>query len=253
MTAYVSEIFSSVQGEGPNIGRHHLFVRLYGCHLQCRFCDTPETVTSLQPKQYRPSAIRMHQTDVTVPNPVDPTQLSELIGRVDRAEGPHDALAFTGGEPLLQADFLAQLLPQLQADGHRIYLETAGDLTAALAKVSPWIDVIAMDIKLPSSAGQNPRWQHHRDFLTEALRSDAFVFIKTVVNSTTCDQDIEAARDLVADLAPETPFILQPMSPVASATDTCDTRKLYHWRELLCKRLCDVRIIPQVHRFMGLR
>ena len=40
MTAKVSEIFLSYQGEGPYVGSHQLFVRFYGCNLKCVFCDT---------------------------------------------------------------------------------------------------------------------------------------------------------------------------------------------------------------------
>ena len=40
MKTYVSEIFSSVQGEGPHVGERHLFIRFCGCHRACQFCDT---------------------------------------------------------------------------------------------------------------------------------------------------------------------------------------------------------------------
>ncbi len=42
---YLSEIFVSFQGEGLHVGRRHLFLRLSGCHLRCRYCDTPGSLT----------------------------------------------------------------------------------------------------------------------------------------------------------------------------------------------------------------
>jgi len=44
MTAFVDEVFSSVQGEGPRIGERHIFVRFQGCNIRCRYCDTPAAI-----------------------------------------------------------------------------------------------------------------------------------------------------------------------------------------------------------------
>ena len=43
MDANLVEIFSSVQGEGPDVGASTLFVRLGACDLRCRWCDSPHT------------------------------------------------------------------------------------------------------------------------------------------------------------------------------------------------------------------
>ena len=40
MNIYLSELFSSIQGEGPFIGERHFFIRFSGCHRKCIFCDT---------------------------------------------------------------------------------------------------------------------------------------------------------------------------------------------------------------------
>jgi len=56
----VSEVFVSFQGEGVHAGRRHLFVRLGGCPLRCRYCDTPESLVPtaqcriLGPDELRP-------------------------------------------------------------------------------------------------------------------------------------------------------------------------------------------------------
>ena len=201
-SVHVSEIFSSIQGEGTELGKAHLFVRLYGCHLQCRFCDTPETVTGLQPPKFRPPSFRFLEADERIENPCSAEQLYTLIQKAEVEHGPHDAVAITGGEPLIQAQFLTRLLPLIREGGQRIYLETSGDLVGALAVVQPWIDIIAMDLKLPSSAGQRPRWRLHRDFLAKALEGTASLTIKVVVHNTTTDADICEARNLVGVIGP---------------------------------------------------
>ena len=41
--SYLSEVFSSIQGEGLYVGDRHLFVRFAGCNLNCQYCDTPDS------------------------------------------------------------------------------------------------------------------------------------------------------------------------------------------------------------------
>jgi len=43
ITAPITEIFSSFQGEGPHIGERQVFVRFSHCHLHCAYCDTAMT------------------------------------------------------------------------------------------------------------------------------------------------------------------------------------------------------------------
>ena len=40
-SAYIDEIFASIQGEGPWIGQRHIFIRFRGCDISCQYCDTP--------------------------------------------------------------------------------------------------------------------------------------------------------------------------------------------------------------------
>ena len=88
------------------------------------------------------------------------------------------------------------------------YLETNGILYQELAEVIDGLDIIAMDIKLPSSTQCRAYWQEHKQFLKIALEKD--VFIKAVISSQTQKQDIEEAVDLVASISPNVMFILQP-------------------------------------------
>src|SRR5882757_3586568 len=100
MKGYVSEIFSSFQGEGLFAGRRHLFLRLGGCNLRCGYCDTPDSLE-------RTEACRVHQLDGSAldkPNPLSPREVSELLEPFLSVPGLH-ALAITGGEPLVQAGF----------------------------------------------------------------------------------------------------------------------------------------------------
>ena len=88
--AKVSEIFLSYQGEGPFAGSRQLFLRFYGCNLECEYCDT--TLESY--KSFTKDS---------------------LLGKVMDFEDDYNELAVTGGEPLLYADFLSGFLPLYRA------------------------------------------------------------------------------------------------------------------------------------------
>src|SRR6185295_14199221 len=98
-----------------------------------------------------------------------PAACEEVERRVESLleERPHASVSVTGGEPLVHAAFLETLLPRLQARGLRTHLETNGTLAAALRRVIAAVDVVAMDIKLPSATGRET-WAEHREFLSVA-------------------------------------------------------------------------------------
>ncbi|HMO52010.1 MAG TPA: 7-carboxy-7-deazaguanine synthase QueE [Kiritimatiellia bacterium] len=255
-TARLTEMFSSIQGEGPYVGLRQLFVRFYGCHRRCVYCDSPETVTAWQPPGHQPSHFRLEQTPghrdfSDEPNPVTPDHLVALCARFERPPGLHHAIAFTGGEPLLHAGFLRETLPRLRERGWRSYLETAGDLYHELEKVLPVLDYCAMDIKLPSVTANEAAWGSHRKFLERCRDAGIDTFVKVIVSAETAPEDIREAVAVVADIAPALPFILQPMTPFGPARNAPSAAQLLQWQETARERLPDVRVIPQCHKMMG--
>lgn len=115
-TLPVAEIFGpTFQGEGPSTGQLAAFVRLGGCNLTCRACDTP----------YTWDASRYDlRTELT------PMTAAQIVSAVPA--GPR-LVVVTGGEPLLyrhratMADFVTTLIGQ----GRRIEIETNGTLHPA--------------------------------------------------------------------------------------------------------------------------
>ncbi|MEW6076109.1 MAG: 7-carboxy-7-deazaguanine synthase QueE, partial [Candidatus Omnitrophota bacterium] len=150
----ISEIFESVQGEGLFVGERHLFVRFYGCNLTCKFCDT--------------QLDRFEE--------YEPQQLLEVIQQ--RRNGS-TCVVFTGGEPLLQVSFLKEVAGRTKKTGFKNYLETNGSMPEALAEVIEHMDIVAMDLKLPTSTGMHGFFKAHKRFLEIAMRKDCF--LKTVV------------------------------------------------------------------------
>jgi len=118
----VTEIFASVQGEGLGSGRPTTFVRLTGCPLRCRWCDTA----------YAFEGGRW-------------MSLEEVLAEVEARGLPE--VTVTGGEPLAQRGCLP-LLEALCDRGYRVGLETSGALD--VGAVDPRV-VKVMDLKAPGS------------------------------------------------------------------------------------------------------
>lgn len=254
--AHLTEVFSSVQGEGPYIGFRQIFVRFYGCHRRCVFCDSPETVTAWQPAGFKPATYQFEQTsgqrDFSIrPNPVTTTGLLDEIRLLEKSSGRHHSVAFTGGEPLLHAGFLGELLPHVEHLGLKTYLETAGDLYTHLDPLLPWLDITAMDLKLPSVTHNEAAWGSHRKFLARCVEHDVEVFAKAIVSEETSEADLVEACRVVADASPASPFILQPMTPFGGARNAPRPEQLLAWQALCLNYLRDVRVIPQAHKMMG--
>lgn len=140
-TLLVSEIFSSVQGEGPHAGRPSVFVRLGMCNLSCSWCDTPytwlftderlEKVQSQTPPQLHAALPRVHSKKDELAK-YSPGDLLKAISRY--ARGNHNdrnarAVVITGGEPLLHAKPLGDhILPALISRGYEVEFETNGTM-----------------------------------------------------------------------------------------------------------------------------
>ncbi len=128
----VSEIFRSIQGESSFAGFPCVFIRLAGCNLRCRYCDT-----------------RYAQEGGNV------LPLDEIIRQV--TDFGIELVEITGGEPLFQQE-TPDLTRALLKRGHRILVETNGSLDIS---VLPERAIRIMDIKCPSS-GENHRvmWEN---------------------------------------------------------------------------------------------
>ena len=151
----IKEIFTSIQGEGTYIGQKHIFIRFSKCNLNCKYCDTDFK-----------SDLKEYSSD----------ELYNYLKNIDCG-----VISLTGGEPLLEAEFLEEFLKKYYLKlNKKIYLETNGTLTDKLAKIIDFVDIIAMDIKLKSATGQENKFVENDKFLK--IASEKETFLKVVFN-----------------------------------------------------------------------
>lgn len=107
----VSEIFTSFQGEGPYIGTPATFLRLYGCNLNCPWCDT----------------------DISTYEMLSVDDVAEIL-MTQMEFNNINLLVITGGEPTLQMEEIKRLIKELP-EGIKIQLETNGSIFEYLPEI----------------------------------------------------------------------------------------------------------------------
>lgn len=242
---FISELFSSIQGEGLLAGRRQIFVRSTECNLDCRYCDTEFRKSDIGKIESRPGSANL----IDVPQPMFLSDLTAIISDWHyQLPGAHHSVSFTGGEPLLYADLLAVLFPEIRKI-IPIHLETNGTMHLALGQVKAHIDFISMDMKLPSTAGCTEHlWDIHSLFLREALGCN--VSVKVVIGDTTDRDEISQVCDIISKVDKNTPLFLQPLT-LPDGTVGIKVPHLLHLQEVASSLLPDVRVIPQMHKLLG--
>lgn len=227
---YLLEVFSSFQGEGPYAGLKQVFVRLSGCHLRCVYCDTPDSWERSPAWTLRGE---------TRPNPVTVEETLEAV----RSFGPHPSVSFTGGEPVLQPEFVREAALGVRALGMKTYLDTSGTRAEQLARCADAIDIFAFDVKLPSCEGVRMDWEDSRRCLALARGRDAFV--KIVVMQDSREDEVAKAASIVPL---EMPIVLQPATPVNERTVSPDGAAIARFRAAVGR---ECAVMPQLHPLLG--
>lgn len=248
ITSSIVEIFSSIQGEGLLAGLRQIFIRFHGCELGCSYCDTPSSKLDEPPKFCHVEKNPGSGAIVPLYNPVSLATVSKLISEwVRLTPKAHHSISLTGGEPLQHGTTLIAWLPHLE----RIlptYLETNGILVNELKKCIEHLNFISMDFKLPSTTGLSNMWDTHRQFLTIAATKT--VSVKAVISSRTPVEEIRKSAEIISEVDANIPFFLQPLTGNDGKV-AIDPRTLLNLQEVAVSLLNNVRISPQMHKFMN--
>jgi organic radical activating enzyme len=141
------------------------------------------------------------------------------------------------------------LLELLRNKGIPRYLETNGTLPDRLEGVAELVDCISMDLKLDSAGGTGDRLAQHQEFLRRAAGRP--LFLKTVITASTDENEAVRAFAALAAVDRRITLILQPATGVAEVQPP-GSERMVRFFALASEHFEDVRIIPQLHRVMGL-
>ncbi len=240
-SANISEIFSSIQGEGPYIGHKQIFVRFSGCNFSCRYCDTDTGIHKFC-KIYD-----INNNYKKTANPVDYRDLLEITAGLK--PGLNHSISFTGGEPLLQAEFINKFLDEFTGKFPytKTYLETNGILADEMKLLIDKIDIVSMDIKLESSTKAPIPFKEHAGFIKALNSFNGDFFIKIIINENITQNEISRVKELMSFSKKRIQLILQPQSKQNL------TGKLPDLQNEFLKDLKDVRIIAQMHKYLNLK
>lgn len=217
----IKEIFESIQGEGPYVGVNQLFIRFTNCNLNCKYCDTD---------------FKSNAKEYTIEN---------LIQEINKHNEIH-SISLTGGEPLLEYIFLKEFLPKINK---KIYLETNGTLYKNLLEIIKYIDIISMDIKLPSTTNMQEMFNIHENFIKIAVENNKELFVKVVFDEKITEDEIIKTIQLAKKYNIE--IILQPKMDGDFLRLSADFVQEIFYRFI--KKYNKVRLIPQVHKFINVR
>lgn len=216
----IIEIYRSIQGESSFAGIPCIFVRLAGCNLRCRWCDSEYTFTGGKKM------------------PLD--EVEQEVARL----APTGLVEITGGEPMLQERELIPLMERLIARGYTLLLETSGE--RPLENVPRAVHKI-VDVKCPGSGEGGAFRAGNLDALT---RQDE---VKFVIADRT---DYEFARDFTRLHGLEqkcgsvifSPAFRKDPSPERDASNCeLDPRQLTDW---ILEDALNVRLGLQIHKFI---
>lgn len=236
MSAPISEIFCSVQGEGPYVGFRQAFVRFVGCNLKCPYCDTDQLDSQYCSFERDPGSGIFEN----VPNPLTAKKVEEMVSTFKDIH----SVSLTGGEPLMHADFIAGL--NLSAP---LYLESNMTLPDMAKKVRDKVSYVAGDVKFIGGF-EGDDFESHIDRTIECFKvlrntDERECFCKIVVTE---DMDLDTVTTVVDSISDYISCVI--LQPVTRKQKTDNVKVLLELQQKLLADI-DTRIIPQTHKMWG--
>ena len=207
------EVESSLQGEGKYTGYPTTFVRLYGCNLNCAYCDSQYAVKSRKRRN---------------------ASINTIIQAVNRFGNKY--ICITGGEPLLQEE-VYPLIYELTYNGYIVTIETNGSVEIDKDNYSRSFSY-CMDIKCPSSGMAN------RNKFSNLANLQSRDEVKFVISDFT---DYVFAKGVIKQYPTNAQIIF---SPVFDKEGNHNGKELAEW--IQADKLSNVKLGIQLHKILGI-
>ncbi|MHA7646355.1 7-carboxy-7-deazaguanine synthase QueE [Nitrosopumilus sp. S4] len=235
MKVRLFEIFTSVEGEGILYGTKTLFVRLAGCPFTCYYCDTKESLPMNSGKEY----------SIEEANQLIDSNLKNQTYKVN----------FTGGDPLIQHEAVAQLAKHIQMKKIPTYLESSCFDIDRFNHVLPFIDIVKIEFKTKDSEFVDSKHydkliEHTMKCLISSVNEHKTTYIKIVVSSKTSLDDFKAlVNQIFKNISKDDidGFIIQPTYGISEPS----LELLLELYDVVYPHYIDVKVVPQLHKFIG--
>ncbi len=235
MKVRLFEIFTSIEGEGILYGTKTMFVRLAGCPFTCFYCDTLDALPMDSGNEYA---------------------IEEACNLIEKnLEENTYKVNFTGGEPLVQSDGVLEMAKYVKSKNIPTYLESSCYDSKKFSQVLPFIDFIKIEFKTPEAKFVDAN--HYSKLIQNALEclkisvdSNKITYIKIVVSEKTELRDFKELLDKIFNIVSKkdlTGFIIQPTYGIAEPS----LEKLLKFYDLVFPFYNEIRIVPQLHKFIG--
>lgn len=235
MKVRIFEIFTSVEGEGILYGTKTLFVRLAGCPFTCFYCDTKESLPLDSGTEYT----------IERANQLVDSNLKNQTYKVN----------FTGGDPLIQHEAVAQLAKHIQDKKILTYLESSCFDIDRFNHVLPFIDIVKIEFKTQDSNFVDSK--HYEKLITHTMKclessvqAKKTTYIKIVVSSKTQLNKFEELVNQIFDIVSKDDidgFIIQPTYGISEPS----LDLLLNLYDIVYPYYIDVKVVPQLHKFIG--
>ena len=235
MKVRLFEIFTSVEGEGILYGTKTLFVRLAGCPFTCFYCDTKESLPLDSGTEYN---------------------MDEACNLIDsNLKNQTYKVNFTGGDPLVQYQAVAELAKHVQSKKIPTYLESSCFDSKKFDYILPFIDIVKIEFKTKDSEFVDSK--HYEkliantmDCLKSSVSSKKITYIKIVVSTKTNLNDFSNLVTSIFNSISKNQiegFVIQPTYGIAEPSLDL-LLKMY---DIVYPFYNDVKVVPQLHKFIG--